>query len=584
MKKLLMNYVRRTKSLRIGTAFVLAMLVLAVAGAAVPAQAQIDPIEPKDDAINDALAVPANPEALSAAIYTVLFDFLVGGPGPQWPGGYLPQGRDGDLYGWSYNGGATNNGSMWKTDPSGTVSVIYNFASGNDCQNGMTLGTDGNFYGTALTNCTGAGYVFKITPTGTLTVLHTFTGTPDGYGPGPLTKYTDGNFYGVTNTGGANNAGSVFKITPTGTLTILHSFVIDTNGFFYPTYGLTVGNDGNFYGTFYPNGAYTLGGVFKMTPSGTATLLHTFTGNPDGFEPDAGVTLGRDGNFYGTTRFGGTQNEGTIFKMTPSGTVTILHSFYQPSDYAVNPAAPLLQATDGNFYGVADSCTQFGCGVQDLYEITPSGTLTVLQEFTSATDPNGSYPYWPLIQDTNGIMYGVTQQGGTVNGGVLFSLNISAAPFASLVSTSGREGVKIGILGQGFSSSSVVKFGGVQATTIQRTGTTFINATVPAGALTAAVTVTTGATTLTSPQTFKVTPTFSSFSPTSGSVGTPVVLTGTGLTQTTKVTFGGVRATTVTVNSDTQVTANVPTGAVTGKIAITTLGGSVKSATNFTVN
>jgi hypothetical protein len=157
-------------------------------------------------------------------------------------------------------------------------------------------------------------------------------------------------------------------------------------------------------------------------------------------------------------------------------------------------------------------------------------------------------------------------------------------PFVNLVTASGKEGVKIGILGQGFSSSSVVKFGGVQATTIQRTGTTFIDATVPAGALTGSVTVTTGATTLTSNNTYRVTPTFPSFSPTSGSVGTPVVLTGTGLTQTTKVTFGGVKATTVTVNSDTQVTANVPTGAVTGKIAITTQGGSVTSKTNFTVN
>ena len=546
----------KTKSFRIGTAHVLAILVLAAAGAAVPAQAQT---------------------------YTVLFDFLLGGPGPQWPGGPLAQGRDGDLYGWSYNGGATNNGSIWKTDPSGTVSVIYNFASGNDCQNGMILGTDGNFYGTALTNCTGAGYVFKITPTGTLTVLHTFTGTPDGSGPGLLTQYTDGNFYGITNLGGANNLGSVFKITPTGTLTTLYSF--PGGGPSFPTYGLTVGTDGNFYGTFSGDSGWR-GGVFKMTSSGTVTILHAFFDTPDGATPASGVILGKDGNFYGTTQYGGLvydghDYEGTVFKMTPSGTVTILHSFNLATDYAAYPTTPLLQATDGNFYGTISGCAEFGCNnLNDIYKVTPSGTLTVLEEFTG---PNGSYPYWPLNQDTNGIIYGVAQQGGTVNGGVFYSLDISAAPFASLVSTSGKEGAKIGILGQGFSSSSVVKFGGVQAITITLSGTTFITATVPAGALTAAVTVTTGATTLTSPQTFKVTPTFTSFSPTSGSAGTPVVLTGTGLTQTTKVTFGGVRATTFTVNSDTQVTANVPTGAVTGKIGITTLGGSVTSTTNFTV-
>jgi len=167
---------------------------------------------------------------------------------------------------------------------------------------------------------------------------------------------------------------------------------------------------------------------------------------------------------------------------------------------------------------------------------------------------------------------------------VVYSLDVGLGPFVNLVTASGKEGTKIGILGQGFTAASVVKFGGTQATTVTRQGTTFLNATVPAGALTGLVTVTTGATTLTSNNTFRVTPTFPSFSPTSGPVGTSVVLTGTGLTQTTKVTFGGVKATTVTVNSDTQVTANVPTGAVTGKIAITTLGGSVKSTTNFTVN
>jgi hypothetical protein len=229
-----------------------------------------------------------------------------------------------------------------------------------------------------------------------------------------------------------------------------------------------------------------------------------------------------------------------------------------------------------------------------IFSVTTSGTFTTLYSFTGSTD--GANPLSPLRQHTNGLLYGTTTTGGDLNDclsnvcgvivlgcGEVYSLNIGAAPFASLVSTSGKEGAKIGILGQGFTTASVVKFGGTQATTVTLSGTTFITATVPAGALTAAVTVTTGATTLTSPQTFKVTPTFTSFSPTSGSVGTPVVLTGTGLIQTTKVTFGGVRATTFTVNSDTQVTANVPTGAVTGKIAITTLGGSVTSTTNFTV-
>ena len=141
----------------------------------------------------------------------------------------------------------------------------------------------------------------------------------------------------------------------------------------------------------------------------------------------------------------------------------------------------------------------------------------------------------------------------------------------------------IGILGQGFSSSSVVKFGGTQATAITLSGTTLITATVPAGALTGLVTVRTGATTLTSNSIFRVTPTLDSFSPTSGPVGTPVVITGTGLLQTTKVTFNRVAVTTFTINSDTQVTADVPTGATTGKIAITTRGGTATSTRSFAV-
>jgi uncharacterized repeat protein (TIGR03803 family) len=463
-----MNYARQQdKPFSMMVACVAAMVLLTLTGTTIPAQAQT---------------------------YKVLYEFPINGPAPQWPGGPLAQGRNGDLYGSSYEGGTNNDGSLWKTTPSGSVSVVYSFEAppGPDCQSGMTLGTDGNFYGTALTSCAGDGYVFKLTPSGTLTVLHTFTGTPDGSGPGLLVQYTDGDFYGVTNKGGANNYGTVFKITPTGTLTILYSFD-DTNNFANPTYGLTVGNDGNFYGTFALTG-YP-GGVFKITPAGVATVLHTFTSNPDGADPVSGVILGKDGNFYGDTEEGGEYNYGTLFKMTPSGKLTILYSFNSSTDYATNPTAPLLQATDGNFYGVLIS------RFQDLFRFTPSGKLTVLEKFIL---PGGVLPYWPLIQDTNGILYGLLQQGGTVNGGELFSLNIGAKPFVSLVSTSGKVGSKIGILGQGFSKSSVVKFGGVQATTLTLEGTTYISATVPEGAIDGTVTVTTGSTVLTSLQTFVV--------------------------------------------------------------------------------
>jgi uncharacterized repeat protein (TIGR03803 family) len=471
---------RNLKSSRMFAASLAAMLVLTLTVAAVPTQAQT---------------------------YTILDNFLTGGPGPQWPGGPLAVGRDGNLYGDSYLGGTNNTGSIWKTDPLGTVSVVYSFATGtgNDCQTGMTLGTDGNFYGSALTNCTGAGYIFKLTTSGTLTVLHTFTGTPDGYGPGSLVQYTDGNFYGTTAQGGANNAGSVFKITPAGTLTTIYSFP-GTNNFSNPTYSLTIGADGNFYGT--QVGGDGKGSIYKITSSGVLTVLHTFIDNPDGAGPVSGVILGKDGNFYGVTQFGGTNSdgrvgEGTFFKMTPAGIVTILHSFNPATDYAVFPTTPLLQATDGNFYSTSNACNEFlSCGqFVDIYKITPTGTLTVVEELTG---PNGTGAYWPLTQDTNGIIYGVAQQGGTTNGGVLFTENIGAAPFINLQSTSGKVGSKVGIFGQGFSGSSVVKFNGAQATTVTLTGTTYLTATVPTGATSGKVTVTTGSTTLTSTQTFTV--------------------------------------------------------------------------------
>jgi hypothetical protein len=193
------------------------------------------------------------------------------------------------------------------------------------------------------------------------------------------------------------------------------------------------------------------------------------------------------------------------------------------------------------------------------------------------------------MQDTNGNLYGFTVHGGDTSVcqgagcGVLYSFDIGAGAFARLESTSGKEGARIGIFGQGFNARSVVKFGGTQATAVTPGGTGFLSAAVPAGALTGAVTVTTGSTTLTSSRPFDVTPTMLSFSPTSGPVGTLVTINGTGLMQTMRVAFNG-KAASFTVVSDTEITATVPTGATTGKIRVTTKGGSVTSSTDFTVN
>jgi uncharacterized repeat protein (TIGR03803 family) len=242
----------------------------------------------------------------------------------------------------------------------------------------------------------------------------------------------------------------------------------------------------------------------------------------------------------------------------------------------------LVQATNGNFYGTTSAGGANGYGT--VFKITPSGTLTTLYSFCSQPGcTDGGWVVAGLMQATNGDFYGTATEGGASHGTV-FSLSVGLRPFLKIQSASGKEGVKIGMLGQGFDSSSVVKFEGVAAKTIAVTGSAYISATVPAGALTGPVTVTSGATTLTSPQTFKVLPTITGFTPSSGTVGTPVTVTGTGLTQGTKLTFGDVKVTSFTVNNDTQVTADVPTGAKTGKVAVTTNGGSATSKTSFTVN
>jgi uncharacterized repeat protein (TIGR03803 family) len=522
--------------------------------------------------------------ATHAQTFTTLHSFdSTDGSEPQ---ASLVQATDGNLYGTTFDGGASSActggcGTVFKISPSGALTTLHSFDStdGKNPWAGVIQASNGNFYGTTLYGGANTyGTIFEITASGTLTTLHTFDWT-DGANPrAGLIQASNGNFYGTTSSGGANGYGTVFKITSSGTLTTLHSF--DSTDGENPNAALIQATNGSFYGTTLRGGTYEQGVFFKITSSGTLTTLYNFCSQSnctDGEVLTAGVIQGADGNFYGTTEYGGTDNAGTVFKITSSGKLTTLASFdVTDGEY---PYAGLLQATDGNFYG-----TTWAGGSSDngtIFKVTSSGTLTTLHSFSGS---DGNYPYVALIQDTNGTFYGTTQYGGAgVGVGTVFSLSEGLAPFVKILTTSGKEGAKVGMLGQGFSSSSVVEFGGTPAIKVTLSGSTYLTATVPADALTGSVTVKTGTTTLTSTLTFKVLPTITSI-PASGAVGTPVEITGTGLTQTTKVTFGGVAASSFTVNSDTQVTATVPTGAKTGKIVVTTKGGSATSKTSFTVD
>jgi uncharacterized repeat protein (TIGR03803 family) len=292
-----------------------------------------------------------------------------------------------------------------------TFTSLFSFddTNGQAPEGALIQATDGNFYGVTVeggANCPpyGCGTIFKITPSGTLTTLHSFDGS-DGSVPHGLIQATNGNFYGTTAFGGANSQGTVFEISSSGTLTTLASFT-GTNGA-NPEAGLIQATDGNFYGTTSRGGAnklcpprrtVTCGTVFKITASGALTTLASF-GKEGGSDPFSPLIQATDGNFYGTT-------PSTVFKITPSGTLTTLAIV--SSSYA-----GLVQATDGNFYGTTeyqgDAATcDGGCGT--VFKVTPSGTLTTLLSFTSSANPVAA-----LIQATDGNLYGTTGAGGANN-------------------------------------------------------------------------------------------------------------------------------------------------------------------------
>jgi uncharacterized repeat protein (TIGR03803 family) len=333
--------------------------------------------------------------------------------------------------------------------PAQTFTTLYSFCSQNECADGdnafstLVQGTDGNFYGTTngggnlCPGFAGCGTVFKVTPAGELTTLYRFD-FKDGLHPGGgLAQGADGNFYGTTVSGGTSQlchygCGTVFKITPEGTLTLLHSFhLIDGANVFA---GLFRGTDGSFYGTTEAGGASNkcpgdpnkgCGTVFKITSAGALTPLHSFDGT-DGWYVYAGLVQGADGNFYGETYFGGASRNchygcGTVFKITPEGALITLHSFDNTDGEL--PAGGLVQATDGNFYGTTGAGGANASGT--VFRITPEGTLTSLYSFCAQYGcSDGGVPNGGLLQATDGNLYGTTIRGGAYGVGTVFNITL----------------------------------------------------------------------------------------------------------------------------------------------------------------
>lgn len=466
-----------------------------------------------------------------AQTFTTLVNFDgTNGRNPQYMS--LAQGTDGIFYGTTSGGGSFSNGNVFKVTSSGVVTSLYSFCLQANCTDGfypygsLVQGMDGNFYGT--TSSGGAysyGTVFRVTPGGTLTTIHSFNFT-DGYYPaGGLVQF-NGSFYGTTSAGGAHNGGTVFKITSAGVLTTLYNFCsqagcADGSG---AGYGLVQATNGNFYGTTAGGGtgdcsSLSLGNcgtIFKITPGGTLTTLHSFVLS-DGAFPWAPLIQATNGNLYGTTQFGGTTGGpcgasgcGTVFKITTQGTLTTMHLF----GYAdgAQSAAALVQATDGNFYGTTQyggigTCTiggLGGCGT--IFKITSTGTFTTLHTFDAS---DGGNPTAGLAQMTNGVLYGSTYDSGSTSCaggcGTLFSLTMGLAPFVETRPTSGKVGASVIILGTNLSGTTSVSFNGTAAT-FTMVSSSEIKTSVPVGATTGRVKVTTPQRTFSSNVAFRVTP------------------------------------------------------------------------------
>jgi uncharacterized repeat protein (TIGR03803 family) len=427
----------------------------------------------------------------------------------------LVQGTDGNLYGTAYYGGANDGGTAFKITPGGTLTPIYSFCSKGTCADGeypsagLVLGTNGNFYGT--TSYGGAhheGTVFEITAAGKLTTIYSFcdeSGCPDGEVPeGALVQATNGNFYGTTTYGGAHLFGTVFEITPTGTLRTLHSFDLKDGA--DPDAGLVQATNGNFYGTTFSGGANgDYGTVFEITPAGKLTTLYSFCSKgdcADGFYPYAGLVQASNGNFYGTTSYGGAHHGGTVFEITAAGKLTTIYSFCSKSGCADGyyPKAGLIQATDSNLYG-----TTYLGGARDygtVFKITTAGTLTTRHSFVG--DTHGYAPAGGVAQATNGNLYGTTYLGGTYDYyGTVFSLAVGLGPFVETNPTSGSVGTAVTILGNNLTGATSVTFNGIAAT-FKVVSSTEITTTVPKGATTGQVKVKTPSRTLTSDANFRV--------------------------------------------------------------------------------
>jgi uncharacterized repeat protein (TIGR03803 family) len=338
----------------------------------------------------------------------------------------------GNLYGTSIAGGKVNGGAVFKLSATGKKKILYSFTGGADGESpvaGLVRDSAGNLYGTTNNGFGGFGTVFKIDTAGQSTVLHTFAGGTDGANPvAALIEDTGGNLYGTTYAGGSSlcyqsvGCGTVFKIDPSGNETILHAFTGVPDGA-YPYAGLVRDNVGNLYGTTASGGQfgctaeYGCGTVFKIDTTGVETVLYRFTGTPDGAYPQSVLVSDTLGNFYGTTAGGGavvcynnSYGCGTVFELDSHGNETVLYAFLGTPDGS-EPTGNLVRDALGSLYGT----TEYG-GSSDhgtVFKLNGTGTEVVLHAFGGLSRRDGALPEGGLIRDAAGNLYGTTANGGS---------------------------------------------------------------------------------------------------------------------------------------------------------------------------
>lgn len=443
------------------------------------------------------------------------------------PGGGLVQGLDGNFYGATHWGGTNSGcensqgcGTIFRVTPTGQITTLYDFCSQQNCSDGsgpngpLTLGTDGNFYGTTIESFSN-DTIFKITPAGKFTVLYTVLGIVDGSSPNPgLVEGPDGNLYGTMVQGGltkqcGSGCGTVFRITSSGKLTLLYSFTGLGDGA-YPS-ALIRSANGTFYGVTNIGGDQTCkcGTVFEITPQGVLTTVHSFVGT-DAAYPSSPLIQATGGNLFGTSTGGGTC--GTVFKVTPQGDVTTLHDFgSQSSNDGCFPTAQLVLATDGNFFGTTSGASEEIQVPGTIFRIGGQGNLRTLHTFLSQMDCIAgpcTAPAGGLVQGTDGSFYGTTSAGGDaacqpVGCGYVFNVSTALGPFVRTLPVMGRLGSQVKILGTDLTGATSVTFNGIAANFTVVSPTEIVTS-VPTGAASGTVQVATPTGTLNSNATFQV--------------------------------------------------------------------------------